>query len=106
MSDITQEQVGEALADLNSWANGIYAPRHQHKNLEIVGDERQQHIKRIEELEGALNNIENPITYLRREAEKDGAKLNGAAAVSLAEDASFLKGIARQALSTNEDKGE
>ena len=46
----------------------------------------------------ALHDIKNPIAYLRREAEKDGAVLNGHAAVSIENSAQFLTDIAERAL--------
>jgi hypothetical protein len=103
MSDITQEQKAlNRLQEARSWRDGMTI---QEQELVLTAlTERHQHIKRIEELEDVLEDIENPIAYLRREAEKDGAKLNGSAAVSLAEDASFLRGIARKALPPTKTK--
>jgi len=46
----------------------------------------------------ALQNIKNPIDYLRAEAEKEGNVLNGHAAVSIANSSQFLKDIAERAL--------
>lgn len=47
----------------------------------------------------ALENISTPITYLRDEAEMDGVQLNGVMAIQIANDPSFLKGLAEKALS-------
>lgn len=46
----------------------------------------------------ALKKIENPIKYLRDEAEKDGCVLDGRMAIELIKDASFYQEIARKAL--------
>ena len=45
-----------------------------------------------------LKNIANPINYMQEQAEKDGCKLNGQMAVSLSEDANYLKGLANNFL--------
>jgi hypothetical protein len=50
-----------------------------------------------QQLVEALENIANPLSYLRRKAEKDGGKLNGHA-IHIANDPEFLKSIARKAL--------
>lgn len=47
---------------------------------------------------GALEKIANPIVYLQKEAEKSGASLNGQAAIMLANDANWLRDIAKKAL--------
>lgn len=46
----------------------------------------------------ALWQIANPIAHLQQEAEKEGGKLDGMGAISLAKDANWLQGIARKAL--------
>jgi hypothetical protein len=56
-------------------------------------------------LEKALNNIANPISYLREEAERKGNKLNGNVAAQLSNDATWLKEIARAALKATEKEG-
>ena len=53
---------------------------------------------RIDALTAALKSIANPIAYLQQEAEREGYRINGGAAVSLASDAEFLKGLAKTAL--------
>ena len=45
-----------------------------------------------------LKNIANPISYMQEQAEKDGCKLNGQMAISLSEDANYLKGLANNFL--------
>lgn len=52
----------------------------------------------IKKLKLALQKIADPIQYLREEADKTGATLNGDYAVRIANDALWLKDIARQAL--------
>jgi len=45
-----------------------------------------------------LKNIANPLNYLQEQAEKDGCKLNGQIAVSLCDDANYLRGLANNFL--------
>lgn len=52
---------------------------------------------RIAKLEQALKDIVAPIAAMRRNL-PEGAKLNGGAAVSLSNDANYLREIARKAL--------
>jgi hypothetical protein len=52
----------------------------------------------VETLRAALTTIADPIDHLRRRAKSEGALLDGGAAVRLANDASWLKEIARAAL--------
>src|ERR1035441_1962054 len=46
----------------------------------------------------ALEEIAEPIPFMRKRAEAEGGKLNGQMAVILSDDANFLKSIARAAL--------
>lgn len=46
----------------------------------------------------ALEKIAYPITHLQKEAAKEGCKLDGVAAVSLAKDSNWLSSIAKKAL--------
>lgn len=46
----------------------------------------------------ALEEIAEPIPFMRKRAEAEGGKLNGQMAVALSDDANFLKSIARAAL--------
>jgi len=46
----------------------------------------------------ALDRISRPLHYLEMEAEAEGASLNGAVAIQLCNDASWLKEIASKAL--------
>ena len=46
----------------------------------------------------ALEKIANPIKYLREDAEKQGAVLNGVAAIALAKDGDWLSEIAKKAI--------
>lgn len=57
----------------------------------------EQQVKTLAE---ALKNIDDPISYLRKKAEQEGAQMNGVAALALSQNAEFLKGIAKEALST------
>ena len=50
----------------------------------------------------ALQNIANPLRYLRREAEKEGCELNGNA-LHISNDPEFLKGIARAAIAAAQE---
>lgn len=49
-------------------------------------------------LREAIENIANPIEYLRKEAEKEGGKLDGMYAVYMAKDGNWLQEMARKAL--------
>ena len=53
--------------------------------------------RQLEDLRLALDEIADPIKYLKLEAEKVGAKINGFA-FELAKDADYLKDIAKKAL--------
>ena len=55
---------------------------------------------KCKELEAALTRIANPIKAFIEDAEKDGCKLDGHAAISLAKDAEILKQWATSALSS------
>lgn len=67
-------------------------------DLRNLVSERDRLKARITALEAALNAIVNPIAHFQKEAEREGYMLNGGAAVSLASNAEFLKGIALEAL--------
>lgn len=54
----------------------------------------------------ALNNIATPMEYLQKEAEKDGATLNGFIAVQLTLDSNFYKEIATKTLNTIKQNNE
>ena len=49
-------------------------------------------------LREALDRIASPIMWMQKDAKKEGFKLNGAVALELAMDASFLSDIAKNAL--------
>lgn len=68
--------------------------------LLIGAIERQQRaqLAEIKRLGEALREIAEPVAFMRKRAESDGHKLNGRMAVSLSDDANFLKSIAREAL--------
>jgi hypothetical protein len=57
---------------------------------------------KCERYEKALKDISNPIAYLQRKAEAEGAGLDGHYAQQLANSASFLQKIADEALSAGE----
>ena len=67
-------------------------------------DKRDEQIKQLQaQLElcrEALDEIANPISYMRKEAEEQGCQLDGGIAIMLGENASYLKGIAIKALSS------
>lgn len=48
--------------------------------------------------EQALRQIEDPVGFIVAEAERDGNQVNGGMLVALAQDAGYLKGIAKDAL--------
>lgn len=53
-------------------------------------------------LRDALDRIANPLQSLQQDAANAGIPLNGAAAAALANDVGYLRGIARNALTTGE----
>lgn len=53
----------------------------------------------LKALQEALDEIANPIKYMQIRAEKEGTQINGAMAIQLAKDPSYLKEIATKALS-------
>ena len=55
-------------------------------------------VVRLEAAQQALEEISNPIPFMRKRAEQEGGKLNGQMAVALSDDANFLKSIAREAI--------
>jgi len=87
MSDITQEQFDASMVVLKSDSSNILNSKLtkffevKEFAIEAIETERQQHIKRIEELEGALREVADLL-------QKDGLAYY----------------LANQALSTNEDK--
>lgn len=60
--------------------------------------QKRSQLAEIERLREALIEIAEPVSFMRKRAEADGHKLNGRMAVSLSDDANFLKSIAREAL--------
>ncbi len=61
-------------------------------------EERDKAQKETERLREALEQIAFPIKHLQQEAEREGAKLDGAMAIALSNDANWLKNIAKKAL--------
>lgn len=55
-------------------------------------------------MQEALYKIANTISYLQEEAEKEGNKLDGMAAISLANDSNWLRSIAQKALTQVEER--
>lgn len=74
----------------------IYAAMDIYRESPVVQDEKDA---RIKELEEALDEIINPIKYMRLRL-KEGERLEGMMAVALSKDASHLQSIARKALLT------
>ena len=73
-------------------------------DVEDCMEEYASHLKkRIEELEAALQKIQNPIWFFQEECKRGGMILDGAMAVALSKDPVYLQEIARKALnpSTN-----
>ena len=64
--------------------------------------EQDKHIKPLIEnapkLYEALKRIANPIDSIKKEGLKEGLELNGNVAIQLADDANYLKEIAKKAL--------
>ena len=57
---------------------------------------------KAEQYRVALDEIANPIKYMRQEAEAKGARLDGGIAIQLSGSANYLQGIARAALAAIE----
>ncbi len=79
---------------LDNWIVG----RHQeeiHGGRELLTHEKAD--ERIGVLEEALKEIVSPIEYMRKRLE-DGEQLNGQYAIALANDANYLRDIAKKAL--------
>jgi hypothetical protein len=72
------------------------------QKVERIERERNELHDKCVRYEAALKDIVDPIAYLRKQAEKEGAILDGYYAVILSKDESFLKGIAVKALSAGE----
>lgn len=60
---------------------------------------REPRDERIARLEEALESIADPIAYMRKAAKASGSTLNGMIAMQMANDANWLKEVARIALS-------
>lgn len=80
----------ERLADLLNW--------HRAAILTHLPLSREQADPSV--LLEALEKINDPIAFLRKEAEAEGCKLNGHIALQLADDAHWLRDIADKALTT------
>lgn len=63
-----------------------------------IGKERNAALRERDRLRQWLKDISDPVSALRRSAEAKGYELNGAAAVSLSENANHLKQMALTAL--------
>lgn len=82
---------------------------HLHSKSEIAVELARRDMK-VESLERerdglreALNEIANPIRYMRKTAEKEGSKLNSLMALELSNDPHYLKDIALKALAKGAD---
>jgi hypothetical protein len=79
------------------------------QDADDVEEELQQLVKQLNgfrraeaQLGAALKKIQDPIAFFQAEAEREGGKLNGLAAVALSENPSWLKDEARKALQAYE----
>ena len=61
-------------------------------------DDVKRLIENAPKLYAALKRIANPIDSIKKEGLKEGLKLNGNVAIQLADDANYLKEIAKEAL--------
>ena len=75
-------------------------------NSLLIDSEHRALRERLAMYEAALRKIANPIAWMRQDAEAQGMKLNGAMAITLAEDHNYLKQIAESALSAYEEIGK
>lgn len=55
-------------------------------------------VSEVERLRSALEEIENPIFFMQKRADDEGRQIDGAESVRLANDANYLRRIARDAL--------
>jgi hypothetical protein len=65
---------------------------------EMVGDELEDLAADNKRMRRALQEIVDPVRFMREQAEREGKVLDGQWAVRLQDDASYLRGIARKAL--------
>lgn len=74
----------------------------QNEEWELIHETDKEEIARlqaqVEAAKKALDEIYNPIAYMRKEAEKEGNILSGSMALTLSDSANYLKEIARKAL--------
>lgn len=63
-----------------------------------VLDQRDKLIEENSRLREELDKIANPITYFQKEAQAQGGVLNGGMAALLANDANWLRSVAKEAL--------
>jgi hypothetical protein len=64
----------------------------------IIGDLERENA----ELRQALKHIANPLKAIKDDADRRGYTINGQMAVQLSENANYLQGVARKALSRKE----
>lgn len=86
---------GAEAAD--AWANGC------NDILSKLGDAgslitRKEAAAEIERLRSALKEIANPIAAIQERAKRDGHRIDGRAAITIADDPYYLKGLAKKAL--------
>lgn len=87
------KECGEALGDQSL------------KSLYQIATGIRDIVDQRDELVEALEEISDPIRFMRERLE-EGEQLDGMAAVQIAQDASYLRGIARAALAAHRKQGD
>jgi regulator of replication initiation timing len=85
-----QMELGEAQEEIEGY-------KQYNQAIKCANEELRADNERLRE---ALERIAFPMRWFQKEAEKNGAKFNGAVALAFSDDANYLKTIAQNALAT------
>lgn len=88
-------RIKELEAERDGYRNG--QEQMQHINFGLI-DSNNKLAEDNKRLRGGLEKICNPIAYLKKQAEMEGATIIGEFALRLANDPNYLRDIARKAL--------
>ena len=91
--------VDDLVGILQDWH--VSAPSTRIVLQEVLVEQRDEIARlraEVERLREGLEDIVHPIVKLKQEADRSGVKLSGVAALSISNDANYLKNIARAAL--------
>lgn len=101
-----QPEQSETLATAHDWIrSALTLPDDAPRRFDYYAQRIVERDARIAELEQALDEIANPVKYMRMRLE-DGEQLSGMAAMQLGQSASYLRDIARAALAKHGEAGE